>query len=139
MKNAYCYFWHKLLFGKPTLLKFLSLFFCVIIQNTLFSQEKELPMKQAPEKVNHVKSDRDIMYDLKAELEGTYQFILKDNSKALLYSKELFEKIKFSREYAQPVYLDLEEGIKLYIPSKIAIEAPNYEKLEPIVYLTKSN
>lgn len=75
---------------------------------------------------------------LLAELEGTFQMRLKDDSKKPLFSENLLIRIKDARLYNQSVVIDLEEGITVFIPSQTEISSASFVKLEKVVYQLKT-
>jgi hypothetical protein len=77
-------------------------------------------------------------YDLLLnELKGTFQFQIQNNSIKPVLSVALLENIKSTREQLQATFIDLGEGIVVYIPSQSEIDSPNYQKIESVIY--KSN
>lgn len=115
--------------------KYIYLSFFVFFSNILFAQESQnAVLKNKPESVKREKSEKDLRNDLLAELEGTYQFIIVNKEKSVLVNSNLLDKIKSSREFVNPVYFNIDEDIKVYIPSRSEIESPGFVKLERVVY-----
>ncbi|MBI1838067.1 MAG: hypothetical protein HYR91_12455 [Flavobacteriia bacterium] len=110
------------------------LFFYFLIFSFIgLSQESE-GIKN-PKTVERTKSSEKEAYNLLlAELDGTFQFRVNDEGKSILLSTPLLERIKNSREFVNAVYLELEEGIVIFIPSKTEIQSSSFVKLEKVVY-----
>jgi hypothetical protein len=70
------------------------------------------------------------------ELDGTYQFQIENSNLKPVLSLTLLQNIKASREFVQASFIDLGEGIMVYIPSQSEIDSPNYQKIEKVVYKT---
>lgn len=80
-----------------------------------------------------VKAQYDALY---AELEGTFQFKSIKADYKLLLSLELLQTIKNSRDNSSTIYIDINEYMKVMIPSKNDINSNHFEKLELITYIS---
>lgn len=74
---------------------------------------------------------------LLAELDGTFQVVLADENKKPLFSESLLLRIKDARLYNQSVYLEIEKGISVFVPSQIEISSGSFVKLDKVVYQLK--
>lgn len=110
---------------------FLLASFCWMGLNC-FSQDNSI--KSNREVYHTEKSEKEQLNQLLQEMDGTFQFIVSGSEKQPLLSLQLLQKIKAERQQVQGVYLDVEQGIKIYIPSTSEIESSSFVKLEKIVY-----
>ena len=71
-----------------------------------------------------------------SELEGTFQFKSIKPDYSPLLSLELLQRIKNSRDNNTTIYIDVNEFMKVMIPSKNDIQSNHFEKLELITYIS---
>lgn len=118
--------------------KYFNLFLFIFICSAFYAQVGTNGAKGTPIVPQKEVTKRDEFFKIFNEMEGTFQFILKDDSKKPLLSKELLEKIKYERQFSQPTYLEIEEGITIFIPSSSELSSPTFEKLKMEVVRLKT-
>ncbi len=111
----------------------LAAFCCFVFSNASYSQDTY--SKNSPQKIERTLTKHDELINLLNEIDGTFQIRVKQGAPKPIISIPLLEKIKSSRLYNQPFYLDVESGISVFIPSQLEISSPNFVKLEKVINL----
>lgn len=110
---------------------------CFFFSLTAFSQEGT---KANEYRESHVYNKEVFNYrKLKDELDGTYQVKVINSDQRPLLSHERLQEIKKSRKENETVVLDLDDDMKIIVPSYNEISAPDFEPLEPTIYITTTS
>lgn len=63
------------------------------------------------------------------ELKGTFQIVYSGDAPKILLTDELLLTIKSARQESEDFWLDIQENVKVFIPSKNQIESTTFEPL----------
>lgn len=114
--------------------------FCGIMSsNDVFSQNESKVKKSNTrnQEQNISQSKKERINSLMVELDGFFQLQINNLEYKPLFTQELLERIKVSREDQVDVFIDLDEYSRLFIPSRNSINSDSYRKIENIIYTTK--